>query len=128
MILRTTGESEEIAFAEHRRECSPRSVFSPVVTARQIGDQRRQASNEISDPFSPQRARGCQLLESIKVVLAQAWRKHVSRVASPSRTGRVDLTADVERLEERDQVKTDLLVFVSVPAEEILGEERLEFL
>lgn len=48
-------------------------------------------------------------------MLAQACRKHVSRAASLSKTGRMDLTANVERFEERDQVKDDLLVFVSVP-------------
>lgn len=72
------GRIRKISFAEHRRESLPRSVCKPVVTARQVGDQRRQASNEISDPFSSQRARRRQLLESVKVVLAQTCRKHVS--------------------------------------------------
>lgn len=37
-------------------------------------------------------------------------------------------TVDVEWLEERDQVKDNLPVFVSVPGEEIFGKERFEFL
>jgi hypothetical protein len=41
---------------------------------------------------------------------------------------RMDLTTDVEGLEERDQIEDNLLVFVSVPRQEVLGEERFEFL
>ena len=41
---------------------------------------------------------------------------------------RMDLTADVEGLEERDQIEDNLSVFVSVPRQEVLGEERFEFL
>lgn len=40
----------------------------------------------------------------------------------------MDLTTDVEGLEERDQIEDNLLVFVSVPRQEVLGEERFEFL